>query len=210
MAIKKYILYFLYFNFIFSYGQEVESDIYFSKIEINKRFVELLYCGNTSHFTVRINGRKIEEVEMEGETNIANNTHFIAVDNIIIQSAIIPISSYLKKVNSTDEAKVLNGYLTYELEYMKNELKVNISDALTMSGNLQSRKYALWKYKLTDNININDQETVKGQIHLSTVCFDQILTLGIPILDLSLENKYKRKLINIARQITMNKKRCEK
>lgn len=210
MVLKKYILHFFYFIFIFSYGQEVESDEYFSKIEMNKRFVELLYCGNKSHFTVRIDGKKIEEVELEGETDITNNKHFIAVDNTIIQSTIIPIPNHLKKFTSTDEAKVLDGYLAYELEYIKNELRANISDALMMPGNLQSRKYILWKYKLTDNIKINDGETAKGQIYLSSVCFDQILTVGIPILDLSMENKYKRKLVNIARRITMNKKPCEK
>ncbi|UII75171.1 hypothetical protein LV716_12995 [Flagellimonas sp. HMM57] len=210
MALKKHILHLLYFIFMFSYGQETESDEYFSKIEMNKRFVELLYCGNKSHFTVRIDGKKIEEVEIEGDTDIENNKHFIAVDNTIIQSMIIPIPNYLKKFNSTDEEKVLDGYLTYELKFIKNELNANISDALMMPGNFQSRKYILWKYKLTDNININDGETVKGQIHISTVCFDQILTLSIPIMDLSMENKYKRKLVKIARQITMNEKRCEK
>ncbi|MGB5555984.1 MAG: hypothetical protein WBM83_15115, partial [Flavobacteriaceae bacterium] len=210
MILKKYIIHFLYIVSIFSFGQEVESDQYYSKIEMNKRFVELVYCGNESHFTVRIDGKKIEEVEIDGDTDIVKNKHFIAVDNSLIQSTIIPIPNHLKKANSTEEEKVLDGYLTYELEYIKNELRANITDALMMPGNLQSRKYILWKYKLADTINIKNEETVKGQIHLSTICFDQILTLGIPITDLSMENKYKRKLVDIARRITMNKKPCEK
>jgi len=210
MLLKKYIIHLLYFVSVFSFGQVVESNEYYSKIEVNKRFVELVYCGNESNFTVRIDGKKIEEVEREGGTDIAKNSYFIAVNNTIIQSTIIPIPNHIKKVTSTEEEKVLDWYLSYELEYIKNELKANISDALMMPGNLQSRKYILWKYKLTENININDGETVKGQIHLSTICYDQILTLGIPIMDLSMENKYKRKLVNIARRITMSKKPCEK
>lgn len=207
---KKCLVNFIYLFCSISFGQKVETEEFYSKKIENKRNIELIYCSNNKRFSVKLAGKKIEEVEIGDGYNNESNKYFIAVDGTIIQCMIIPIPAHLKKTNYEDTEKILKEYLVYELNHIKNELKVNISDDLMMPGNLASRKYLLWKYKLTDNININDGETVKGQIHLSTICFNQILTLGIPIQDFSLENKYKRKLINIARRITMAEKPCEK
>ncbi|WP_422859050.1 hypothetical protein ACOKFD_17305 [Flagellimonas sp. S174] len=210
MILKKTILISLYFLCIFSFGQKIESDSFFSRFILNDRYGELFYCDDKNHFTLKLVGNTIQEVEIEGSQRVQKNQHFISIDGIIIQTISIPIPKHLRKIDSTEPEKILDAYLNYELDFIKNELKVNISDVLMMPGNFSSRKYLLWKYKLTDNMNINDGETVKGQIHLSTICFNQVLTLSIPMIDLSLENKYRRKLVNLARRIKLNEKPCEK
>lgn len=210
MILKKFISIALYFIYIFSFGQKIESEEFNSKFLLNNKYGELIYCGDNKHFVVKFFGKKIQKEEIEGRFETIENQHFISVDQTIIQSLIIPIPNDLRKANPQEAESILNNYLHYELAHLSKELKLNISDALSMPGSLKSRKYILWKYKMSDYTNVNDGETVKGQIYLSTICFNQILTLNIPIIDFSLENKYRRKLVNMARHITMHDNSCEK
>lgn len=210
MVLRKSILSLFYFVIIFSYGQDFPPERFSSRFVLNNSYGELIYCGQNKHFTVEFVGKKFEEVEAEEGYRFKTNQNFIAVDRTIIQSTIVPIPNHSNENGSIAVEKILEGYLLYELNHIRKELKVNISDALMMPGNLASRKYVLWKYKLQDNVNSNDGETVKGQIHLSTICFNQILTLAIPITDFKNENKHRRKLVSLSRGISMCEKPCAK
>lgn len=191
-----------------SFGQEIQSADYSSKLVVNKKSAILSYCGQDHHFKVNFSGKNIQEVELANGVIADKNKHFIGVDKTVIQTVLIPIKSPLLGSGPISQQATLDTYLQYELDHMVLDLNVIIADPLKMSGNIDSREYLLWKYKLADNLDSTDEETVKGYINISTICFDQILTLSIPMTDLSTENKNKRRLRKLVRQISIYDTPC--
>ena len=188
MKIKPAFLQILILTGFSSLAQEIQSE-FSSKYISNKKGGEVVYCANGKHFLVKLNGKKVEPAEIENGTNPLNQ-HFIAVDGKVIQSSIIPIPQNvlehydLNNLSLDQQESILTGYMNYELEYITKEVKLGITEIQMKPETYKSRRYILWRYKMSDYKENEDLQgdLAKGQTYLSTICFNQILTLNIPVL----------------------------
>lgn len=195
-----------------SFGQETKSEEFSSKFTLNEKGGKIVFCGNNKQFVVQLFGKKVFVPEIENPTNVPNQ-YFITVDKKIIQSTIIAIPKNvqdafdLKKLTLNQQESILGGYVNYELDYIKKELESNIDEIVMKPEVINSRKYILWHYKMSNYTESDDKDGYipKGQIYLSTICFDKVLTVNIPVL-----KEYQMDdLIQILNQIGENIKMSE-
>ncbi|RZK10692.1 MAG: hypothetical protein EOO46_09715 [Flavobacterium sp.] len=197
-----------------SLAQDIPSE-FSSKYIPNKKGGEVIYCGNDKHFLVKFNGKKVEHTEIEGGTNPLNQ-HFIAVDGKVIQSSIIPIpqnvlDSYdLNNLSLEQQESILTGYMNYELEYIAKEMELGITEIRMKAETHGSKSYIFWRYNIGNYKDSEDPkvELAKGQIYLSIMCFNQILTLNMPFLkDYSL-NDLTKALTKIVKTLEIKNISC--
>jgi hypothetical protein len=200
----------LFVTCFYAFGQENGENEFNSKFIQNEKGGEVIYWGNKRYFVVKLFGGKVETTEIVN-SKVPKNQHFIEVDQKIIQTSIIPIpknviDNYdLKNLSLEQQQSILEGYMNYEIEYITKDLKVNIFEAQMKPEIIKSKKYILWRYKMTENNKFEDNEgeSVVGQIHISTICFDQILNVNIPILKKYSPNELTRILTKIGKNIKL-------
>lgn len=207
---KTIIIIIFFVNHFMSYGQNLKFE---SKLTHKKKHIEINYCGENNSFILNIPGRKIEEVLSDDPRN--NNQHIFSVNGRIIQVTIIPINQNfyeLKKddVNNLEKQKiVLANYMNYELQYYAKSLgplKVRYMNKIVNNNNC-----LIWKFRYPEDktkVDSKYDKNIRGNISLSRVCIDHILTLNIPLLENQSEINAKRKLNKIAKTIRVFKTQC--
>lgn len=169
----------------FSYGQSAISSEKFRFIfKSGTSGGEIIYNGKNHYFTINIIGKKIKQAGVENSNNDSNQ-NFFTIDNTAVQTAIVPLpqplpKSYnLSKLSSTQQKELLDGYVNYELDYFKNELNVNLDNVKKEWKTINSKLFIFWYFEMPKSKN-SKLET-KGQIYVSTICFNQVLVINIPI-----------------------------
>ena len=66
-------------------------------------------------------------------------------------------------------------YMNYELQYFKDEAKMKIEDQKAGWGPVGDKHFLLWHF------DTPDYPTVKKQMYLSTICFENFLNINIPL-----------------------------
>jgi hypothetical protein len=112
-------------------------------------------------------------------------SNYFIIDNLVFQSSLVPIPSQtdLSNLSSNQEKQILDQYVQYELDYFQNELKLKINGLKKEWRTIGTKLFLVWAFgvpeqQLADHV----KEQVKSQIYFSTICFNQVLDLNIPII----------------------------
>lgn len=81
-----------------------------------------------------------------------------------------------KDITDLDVQKsFLLQYMNYELNYFKDEVKMNIENQKAGWGPVGNKHFLLWHFETPE------YPTIQKQIYLSTICFDNFLNINIPL-----------------------------
>jgi len=131
-----------------------------------KTGARVIYNGEKNSFTFDIIGEKINPTEQKG---------FIIIDNNIFQTVILPFPQKVDFKGMTVEEQKANllAYRDYEIDYFKNQLKLDITKLKYDWLLLNDKVFLFWYFNMPV-----DNETVRKQLYLTTICFDHILNLN--------------------------------
>lgn len=168
----------LLINNILAIGQtEVHKEKFDSYFLIRKDGGQFLYNGKSHSFTVDVVADSVKTTD---------SPNFILVNEHIVQSNILPLPSSsldLTKLSSDQQKEILEGYVKYEMDYFKDELKLNCQNLNKEWITINSKLWLVWTFDLADQkVADNLSAQTKTQIYSSTICFNQILDLNTIIL----------------------------
>jgi len=131
----------------------------------------IVYSGLNHSFTIEVQAKVVKPTEQ---------TNFYLVDNQIVQTAILPIpmKTDLKDMSTIKQKEIIRGYIDYELLYFRNTLKQEYSKLHIDWTVINGKVYADWSFDMP-----KDNQQVKKQLYMTTICFDQILDLNAPVFD---------------------------
>jgi hypothetical protein len=153
----------------------------------------LVYNGEKNSFSLRFVSKAVEPT---------NKSNFLRVDNILMQSSIIPFTEDADFNNLNDEAQrsYLVSWKNYEKEWVEEQLKTKIKDASEFMK-IAERSFLYWTYDMPKG---DDPNNVDKQVYLVAICFDQMLILNGPVEKGKTESAVKEKLINVAKTLKIN------
>jgi hypothetical protein len=155
----------------------------------------VIYSSDKHSFTLDIISDNIKPLQQPG---------YVSVDNKILQFVFSVNDSFKQTANTEEEQKTrLLGYMQYELEYAKNELKVNYTELKFDWITINNKLYLLWYYDMPVGKKIK-KGTVLKQINLSTLCFEHALNLNTPFEQQDSLETDKNFLLKVARTLKQN------
>jgi len=111
------------------------------------------------------------------------NKNFVKIDSQLIQITPLQVGGYKKPPGTLDTAQqrqFLENYAQYELDYMKNELKVEIINLNSQWVISKSRGWFIWYFRPKLSLpELNKQTEI--QLFASTILGDKILTINAPM-----------------------------
>ncbi|HWD89377.1 MAG TPA: hypothetical protein VG367_14700 [Mucilaginibacter sp.] len=155
---------------------------------------EIAYTSNKHSFTFNIVADSIKPLQNPG---------YLIVNNKVIQYILIGNSALLASDSTQEKQKQqLLGYMQYELEYIRGELKIDYQNLHNEWLDLNGKTFLLWYYDMPPNSD--KKANVTKQINLSTMCFTHVLNMNTPFeMNDDLE-KDKHMLTAIAETLKMN------
>ncbi|MEO6453765.1 MAG: hypothetical protein ABIN97_06840 [Ginsengibacter sp.] len=171
----------LWIVLLFSFPVFGQFEIYDEEFNLNflkiKDGGQWFFKGNNHSFSINIIAKNITTTE---------SPNYITADNTILQVSIVPLPKSnldLSKLTIAQQKETLAGYVDYELDYFKNDVKINYKDLKKEWVTVNSILWLIWSF---DSRDFNSPEPVKGkpqfQIYASTICFNQILDLNTPVM----------------------------
>lgn len=127
------------------------------------------FSDSTKSFTLDIVSDNIQPLEQR---------NFVMIDNWIFQAFNIDFENP-KNIDLTKEENIkksISQYVKYETDYFKKELKFPC-DSLTLNWEkINGHYFCFWYFNTPDTI-----ESLKKQMYLTTICYNQILNMNIPL-----------------------------
>ncbi|HMH23549.1 MAG TPA: hypothetical protein VK563_17305 [Puia sp.] len=157
----------------------------------------IAYAGKEHSFTMEVVARSVKPSDLP---------EFINIDGLIVQSTLLPVPEGidLRHLNPSREKDLLTRYMKDELDYYRKKLRQNYnkpeSELLTMKG----RVFLLWYFDMPAN-----SKMVKRQVYLSTLFYDQVVDLNIPIFNLNDFPRAKAQLVKLAGTLKTYNKRLD-
>jgi hypothetical protein len=137
---------------------------------------QILYKGTKHSFTIDVVSDSINTTEFP---------NFINVDGHIVQTTIVALPSDNLDLNSltTDQQKeALEAYVDYELEYFEKELQLKYTNLKKEWKSIDTKLWLIWNIDIPEQKkDENVAQQVTAQIYASTICFNQILDINIPL-----------------------------
>jgi hypothetical protein len=173
-------------NFVFA--QSNPREIFNSKSVPTNNGEKIVFCNANKKIELNLFGKKFQKVEINDQQDLSNS-YFVSVDDIIIQATLIDlpenvISVYgIKNLNLDQQMQILRGYMDYEIEYLNSDIGPGVKDIGYAEGKANSNAHLVWNYfyKNYDKNDIENGEPITGQFCVSTLAFDKVLTVSIPI-----------------------------
>lgn len=157
---------------------------------------EIVYSSEAHSFTLDLISDKIKPLD---------HPNMVMVDGKIVQCILIGNSALAPGDTTIEQQKAqLLGYMQYELDYAKNDLKVNYTDPGTEWVTINGKLYLFWYYGMPKVKDARLKNTATKQVNLSSVCFAHILNLNTPFLDGDKFDDDKGELLKIAQTYKQN------
>lgn len=129
---------------------------------------KMVYTSDSHSVILDIVSKKIEPT---AAANVVN------VDSKPLQLVLLPNSALSTTDTTLERQKAeLLGYVQYETNYVKNDVKLNISNITQKWFTINGKLFLFWTYDMPA-----DNKSVLQQINLSTLCFAHILNLNNPV-----------------------------
>jgi hypothetical protein len=158
-----------------------QTDIYKEEFEFSYlpklHGAQFLYNGRAHAFTIDIVADSIQTTE---------SPNFISVDNHIVQTSVVPLPETnldLNNLTTAQQKEALEGYVNYELDYFTNEVKIKYGNLNREWRTIHSKLWLIWSFDVPmQKKELNLSQQVTHQIYASTICFNQVLDLNIPLM----------------------------
>jgi hypothetical protein len=181
---------------------DIDNEAFKSTFVKTKDGGKVIFNGKSHAFSIDIPGKVVTEEKVR---NATGNQNFIHSDGVIIQTSWIPLpqpipeNMQLSNLSIGEQKQTLDGYVNYEFDYFENDLKtkpLNITKEWVTVG---SRLFLVWSFnfKLEKPNPDVEKQSVK-QIYFSTVCFNQVLDLNMPVFEMNKFSDYKEILKKIS------------
>jgi hypothetical protein len=109
-----------------------------------------------------------------------NKSGLVSMDNRVLQFILIPNETILAdSVSEAYQKTALLGYMNYELDYIKNDLKMAYTNLVTEWAVINNKLSLSWRYDMPTEM-IKDESSIRKQINLSSICFGHVLNLNTP------------------------------
>jgi len=163
------ILFFCLSNFYVFSQATYKAEPFKAALMQTKTGAMVVYNGKKHSFTIDIISDSIKP---------SKHPNFVIVDNKVLQASIISFQSKLDFDNLDEEAQIKNllGYMNYELDYVKNQLKSKDLNEKYEFIKLNDKIFIFWTYDMPKS-----NESIDKQCYLVTICFDQMLILNTPL-----------------------------
>jgi len=162
---------------------------------------EVVYSSDKHSFTLDIISNSIKPLDKPGYVN---------VDNKILQFVLIPNSALKDSPDTAAQMAQLRGYSKYELDYIKNDLKLDYKNLKYEWLTINSKVFLLWYYDMPpDKTKVtpkagNTISAAEKQINLSSMCFGEVLNLNTPFLNGDSFDEDKGLLLKVAQTLRQN------
>lgn len=168
-----------------------EAEMFKAALMERKTGAYVVYTGDKHSFMLTIE----EKITPSKQANV------VKIGNKLLQCTIIPFSTKLRFDSLSDEERMNNlvGYMKYEMDYIKEQLKSKNLNEQYELATLNGRVFLFWYYDMPKTC-----KTIEKQCYLATICFDQILILNCPVEKSPLLNDAKLFMVNIARTLKLN------
>ena len=176
---------------------------------------KMIYNGQSHAFTLALTSRSVREDNPSGEND---NMHFLILDSkVLLQSSWVPIPQplpegmLLSQLTEQQQRQTLDGYINYELDYIRNEEKLVVKNVKKEWKKINSRFYMVWSFDMIQpgKKSAGSDKLITGQIYYSTICFNLVHNLNIPIEDKSQVVSSNALLAKIAETLTTYNSRLE-
>lgn len=137
---------------------------------------QFLYNGKAHAFSIDIVADSIKTTEYP---------NYIVVGNRIVQVSAIPLQPTtinLSRLTVEQQKGALSGYVDYETDYFKNELKLDCQNIKKEWIFIDSKLWLIWSFDVVAQ-DVSEQlaQKTKSQVYSSTICFNQVLDLNVPV-----------------------------
>jgi hypothetical protein len=108
--------------------------------------------------------------------------NFLTVDSQLIQITTLAVDGFQKNLNTlndSEQKEFLSNYSDYELDYFKNELKLEIINPNNQWVAAGSRKWFIWYFRV-GNLDVKLTKKVQIQLFASTIVGGKVLTINAP------------------------------
>lgn len=109
--------------------------------------------------------------------------NFLNVDTQLIQIGTLAVDGFEKNLNALNDAEqkeFLSNYSQYELNYFKNELKLEIINPNNQWVAIGSRKWFIWYFRVGNLEGVKVAKKVHFQLFASTIVGGKVLTINAP------------------------------
>ncbi|MFC0514066.1 hypothetical protein ACFFGT_07650 [Mucilaginibacter angelicae] len=152
---------------------------------------KIIYNGNSQSIIVDIVSTDINPIE---------NSDLINVNQDPIQFNLISNSAFSTTDSTVERQKAeLLGYSEYELNYIKDELKLKISDIHKEWVTINKKLFLLWHFNMPP-----DNKSISQQVYLTTLCFAHAFNISSPVSTGQNFADKKRKLTTLAQTLKLN------
>lgn len=152
-----------------SFAQNEDFD---SKMVPTKTGVSIDFKNNKHSFSFSVIGKAIKPYTGNGVQT------YIDVDGKLLQYLLVPFPQKIdySKLNLKQKQAFLVDYEGYEMESIKDNLKVKDLDEKLKYLNLNGNLFLFWVYDMP-----KQYKDIRQQCYLVTVCFDHMLVLNSPV-----------------------------
>lgn len=157
----------------------VSGQVLFSPVDSKVKTVE----NNDSTVLLCQSSTMSVGFQLKHDVRILEQSNFVTIDTQIVQIRPLKFSGYKKSagnLNIDDQRDLLEIYSKYELNYFKNDLKVDLIDPQNQWVVTKSKGWYIWYFKV-GNIPAQVDKPTNIQLFASTVIGDKILTLNAPV-----------------------------
>ncbi len=152
---------------------------------------KLIYTSETHSVTLDIVSKNIKTTNSPSVINVDEKPlQFVWLPNVALSTT---------DTTETRQKAELLGYVDYEVKYVKDEVKLKISDVETTFVTINGKLFIFWSYNMPP-----DNKSVLKQINLTTLCFAHILNLNNPVTAGQRVETNKKLLFDVANTVKLN------
>jgi hypothetical protein len=156
----------------------------------------VVYSSDKHSFTLNLISNNIKP---------QNKSGLVIIDNHVLQFILIPNETInADSVSEAYQKIALLGYMNYELDYAKNDLKIAYTNLVTDWVVINNKLLLSWRYDMPAEMIKKDENSTRKQINLSTICFGNVLNLNTPFEKNDTLDYDKALLAKVAKTYTPN------
>jgi len=174
---------------------------------------KVIYNGKSHAFSFMLSGKTIKQSKTNGKSG---NMEFIDVDTAILQTSFVPLPQpipggmLLSQLTEQQQRETLDGYVNYELAYLREDLKLKLKNSHKEWLTINSRLFLIWSFETERPPSTSETiKTFSGQVYFSAICFNLVLDLNTPFGGQSRLEPSKKFLAQIANSLTTYNNRLE-
>jgi len=162
-----------------------DDDLFLCKYTPTASGANIVFSKKKDAFKLSIPGQIVKPAKLEKTPD--PNQHFFDVDGMTLQLSLVPLPEsvpktwHLNSLTLDQQKEILLGYVDYEMDYLKNELKVPYTSLTQKGTTINGKVFIAWMFEQPKIKNVANP--VIGQLYVAAICYHQVLTINTPLFD---------------------------